>query len=229
MLEIRGLTKAFGDRTVLHDLTFELPPGAILGVIGPNGTGKTTLLKLIAGDLEPDAGRIELGASVTPCYIDQDRASLDPEKTVWEEITDGADELTLGKRKMNSRAYVSRLGFKGTEQQQLVGNLSGGQRNRVQLAKLLRQGGNLLLLDEPTNDLDLGTTRVLENGLSNFAGSGIVVSHDRFFLDRVATHVLSFEDGGSGRFWEGNYATYRERLAEEGKSPDAKGKHRRFQ
>ena len=229
VLRVARLAKSFGDRVVLKDLAFELPPGAILGLIGPNGTGKTTLLKLVAGQLEPDAGTLELGSSVSPCYIDQDRASLDPDKTVWEEITDGADELQLGKRKMNSRAYVSRLGFKGTEQQQLVGNLSGGQRNRVQLAKLLREGGNLLLLDEPTNDLDLGTTRVLENALASFAGSGIVVSHDRFFLDRVATHVLAFEEGGAARFWEGNYATYRERLAEEGKLPETKGTHRRFQ
>jgi len=233
VLRVEALTKRFGERDVIHDLSFEIPPGAILGVIGPNGTGKTTLLRLIAGQLQPDAGTIELGPTVTPCSVDQDRAELDPQKTVWQEITDGADELKLGVRAMNSRAYVSRFNFRGADQQQLVGTLSGGQRNRVQLAKMLRRGGNLLLVDEPTNDLDLGTIRVLESSLQAFPGCAVVVSHDRFFLDRIATHILAFHEGGGARFWEGNYATYRERLAEEreaaGKGPETKGTHRRFQ
>jgi ATP-binding cassette ChvD family protein len=232
VLRVEGVTKRFGDRTVIHDLAFEIPPGSILGVIGPNGTGKTTLLKLIAGQLEPDGGRVVLGPTVTPCYVDQDRADLDPQKTVWQEISDGLDELKLGNQSMNSRAYVSRFNFRGADQQQLVGTLSGGQRNRVQLAKMLRRGGNLLLVDEPTNDLDLGTVRVLEDALDAFPGSAIVVSHDRFFLDRIATHILAFEEGGSARFWEGNYQTYLERKAEEreeaGLGPETKGTHRRL-
>ncbi len=232
VLRVDALVKRFGDRAVLDDLAFELPPGAILGVIGPNGTGKTTLLKLVAGQLEPDAGRIVLGATVEPCYVDQDRADLDPEQTVWQEISDGQDELKLGSRRMNSRAYVANFNFRGTDQQQKVGTLSGGQRNRVQLAKMLRQGGNLLLVDEPTNDLDLGTIRVLEDALAAFPGCAIVVSHDRFFLDRIATHILQFEEGGKARFWEGNYQTYRERVAAEreaaGLGAETPGTHRRF-
>ena len=229
VLIVDGITKAFGDRTVLDKVTFEVPPGAIVGVIGPNGTGKTTLLKIISGQLEPDSGTVEMGPTVDLCYVDQDRADMNPEHNVWQEITDGADELTLGKQKVNSRAYVSKFNFRGADQQQLVGNLSGGQRNRVQLAKMLRQGGNLLLVDEPTNDLDVDTIRVLEEALEGFAGSAIVVSHDRFFLDKVATHILSFEEGGGGRFWEGNYSTYRERRREEGADADGRGgKHRRM-
>ena len=174
-------------------------------------------------------GTVEMGPTVDLCYVDQDRADMNPEHNVWQEITDGADELTLGKQKVNSRAYVSKFNFRGADQQQLVGNLSGGQRNRVQLAKMLRQGGNLLLVDEPTNDLDVDTIRVLEEALEGFAGSAIVVSHDRFFLDKVATHILSFEEGGGGRFWEGNYSTYRERRREEGADADGRGgKHRRM-
>ncbi len=213
VLNVQGITKVLRrPHLVLKDVTFEVPPGAIVGVIGPNGTGKTTLLKIIADQIKPDAGTVEFGSTVDLCYVDQDRGDLDPNATVWHEITDGADELTLGKQKMNSRAYVSKFNFRGADQQQLVGNLSGGQRNRVQLAKMLRRGGNLLLVDEPTNDLDdHDTIRVLEEALEGFAGSAIVVSHDRFFtLDKVATHVLSFEEEGVARFWEGNYETYRE-------------------
>jgi sulfate-transporting ATPase len=232
VLQVEHVSKSFGDRTVIKDLSFEIPPAAILGVIGPNGTGKTTLLKLIAGQLKPDAGRIRLGPTVTPCFVDQERAGLDPEKTVWAEISDGQDELKLGSQTMNSRAYVAKFNFKSGDQQQLVGTLSGGQRNRVQLAKMLRRGGNLLLVDEPTNDLDLSTIQVLEDALEAFPGCAIVVSHDRFFLDRIATHILAFDYGGKARFWEGNYATYRERLEEEreeaGLGPATKGVHRRL-
>ncbi len=232
VLKLDGLCKSFGDRQVLKDVTFELPPGAILGVIGPNGTGKTTMLKIIAGQLEADSGTVDLGPTVDLCYVDQDRGDLNPEENVWQAITDGADELALGKRKVNSRAYVSKFNFRGGDQQQLVGTLSGGQRNRVQLAKMLRKGGNVLLVDEPTNDLDVTTIQVLEEALDGFAGSAIVVSHDRFFLDRVATHILSFEEEGRARFWEGNYETYHERRTEElsaaGKTGDRTGKHRRL-
>jgi sulfate-transporting ATPase len=232
VLNVQGVSKSFGDREVLRDVTFEVPAGAVVGVIGPNGTGKTTLLKIIAGQLEPDSGTVEMGPTVDCCYVDQDRADMDPDKNVWAEITDGADELTLGKRKVNSRAYVSKFNFRGADQQQLVGTLSGGQRNRVQLAKMLRRGGNLLLVDEPTNDLDVSTIRVLEEALEGYAGSAIVVSHDRFFLDRVATHILAFEGDCSARFWEGNYGTYRARRDEEleaaGLTGERKGTHRRL-
>ncbi len=230
VLSVKGVTKSFGDRTVLEGVSFDLPPGAVLGVIGPNGAGKTTLLKIIAGQIRPDAGQVELGPTVDLCYVDQDRGDLDPDKTVWEEITGGADEIALGKFKLNSRAYVSKFNFRGPEQQQLVGTLSGGQRNRVQLAKMLKVGGNLLLVDEPTNDLDISTIQVLEEALQHYAGSAIVVSHDRYFLDRLATHILSFDVGGEGRFWEGNYQSYLERVLEEGGSDPAlgSGKHRRL-
>ncbi len=232
VLKVEGISKSYGAREVLKDVTFEVPPGAVVGVIGPNGTGKTTLLKLIAGQLEPDSGTVELGPTVDLCHVDQDRADMNPDNNVWKEITDGADELTLGKKKVNSRAYVSKFNFRGADQQQLVGTLSGGQRNRVQLAKMLRQGGNLLLVDEPTNDLDVSTIRVLEEALEGYAGSAIVVSHDRFFLDRVATHILAYEGDCTARFWDGNYATYHERRTQEleaaGIAGDRKGTHRRL-
>ena len=231
VLNVEGITKSYDDRKVLDGVTFELPPGAVMGVIGPNGTGKTTLLKIISKQIEADSGSIEIGPTVIPCYVDQDRAELNPDNTVWQEISEGADEVQLGKISLNSRAYVSKFNFKGADQQQLVGTLSGGQRNRVQLAKMLRKGGNLLLVDEPTNDLDITTIRVLEEALEYYAGSAIIVSHDRYFLDRLATHILSFEDGGEGRFWEGNYSTYHARMLEEREAKgqkETKGAHRRF-
>ena len=228
VLRVKGITKRFGDRTVIDDLSFEVPAGAIVGVIGPNGTGKTTLLKIIAGRLEADAGEVDIGPSVDLCFVDQDRAELDPNRTVFQEITDDADMLTLGKMEVNARAYVSKFNFRKSDQQQLVGTLSGGQRNRVQLAKMLRQGGNVLLVDEPTNDLDVSTIRVLEEALEGFAGSAVVVSHDRFFLDRVATHILAFSEDATARFFEGNYDAYRQRIAEEGGDLEGPGKHRRL-
>ena len=232
VLDVKGVRKAFDGRTLVDDLTFTLPPGAILGVIGPNGTGKSTLLRMIDGSVEPDGGEIKVGETVVLCHVDQGREDLDPKKTVFTEITDGADEITLGKIRMKSRAYVSKFNFRGTDQEQAVGTLSGGQRNRVQLAKMIRRGGNLLLLDEPTNDLDLMTLRVLEEALQRFAGSAIVVSHDRYFLDRICTHMLVFEGDGKTDFLEGNYADYeawKEARGEKATAAAAKGgAHRRF-
>jgi ATP-binding cassette ChvD family protein len=232
VIRVTSLTKSFGDRTVLKNVTFELPPGAVLGVIGPNGAGKTTLLKIIAGTVKPDEGTIELGPTVRTCFVDQDRAELDPEKSVWAEISEGLDELQVGSQKINSRAYVAKFNFKSADQQQLVGTLSGGQRNRVQMAKMLRRGGNLLLIDEPTNDLDVTTIQVLEDAIENFPGCAIVVSHDRFFLDKIATHLLAFQEDGTFRFWEGNYESYKERMAQEreeaGLAPETRGTHRRL-
>jgi ATP-binding cassette ChvD family protein len=232
VIRVTGLTKAFGERTVIKNLSFELPPGAVLGVIGPNGAGKTTLLKIIAGTVKADSGSVELGPTVRTCFVDQDRAELDPAKSVWEEITEGLDELQVGSARVNSRAYVAKFNFKSADQQQKVGTLSGGQRNRVQMAKMLRRGGNLLLVDEPTNDLDVTTIPVLENAIENFPGCAIVVSHDRFFLDKIATHILAFQEDHSWRFWEGNYETYKERMAQEredaGLAPETRGVHRRL-
>jgi len=231
VMEVKGLTKRYGERTVINNLNFEVPPGAVVGVIGPNGAGKTTLLKIIAGQLKADEGSVEIGQTVDLCFVDQDRAALNPKNTVFQEITDGADQIKMGKLSVNSRAYVSKFNFKSTDQQQLVGNLSGGQRNRVQLAKMLRQGGNVLLVDEPTNDLDITTIRVLEESLAHFPGSAIVVSHDRFFLDKIATHILAFDLEANARFWEGNYESYRGRLRKErGDDSDEGrgGKHRRL-
>jgi sulfate-transporting ATPase len=207
VVEARGLKKAYGDTVLFDDLTFTLPRGGIVGVIGPNGAGKTTTFKLITGQEKPDAGSIRLGDTVQVGYVDQSR-ELDPNKSVFDEITDGLDELEMGKKKVASRAYVSWFNFKGGQQQRKVGTLSGGERNRVHLAKLLRKGSNLLLLDEPTNDLDVDTLRALEEALLNYAGCAVVISHDRWFLDRIATHILAFEGDSQTVWFEGNYQDY---------------------
>ncbi len=210
VVEADGLTKAYGDKLLIEDLSFELPPAGIVGIIGPNGAGKTTLLRMIVGDEEPDGGALKLGETVELAYVDQSRDALDPEKSVWEEISDGYDQIKVGDQEMNSRAYTSGFNFKGSDQQRKVGVLSGGERNRVHLAKLLRSGGNLLLLDEPTNDLDVDTLRALEEALLAFAGCAVVVSHDRWFLDRVATHILAFEGDSAVTWFEGNLEAYEE-------------------
>ena len=207
VVEARGLKKAYGDTVLFDDLTFTLPPGGIVGVIGPNGAGKTTTFKLITGEEKPDAGTLRLGETVQVGYVDQSR-ELAPNKSVFDEITGGVDELEMGKKKVASRAYVSWFNFKGAQQQRKVGTLSGGERNRVHLAKLLRQGSNLLLLDEPTNDLDVDTLRALEEALLNYAGCAVVISHDRWFLDRIATHILAFEGDSETVWFEGNYQDY---------------------
>jgi sulfate-transporting ATPase len=202
------LTKGYGERVLIDDLSFSLPRGGIVGVIGPNGAGKTTLFRMIVGQEKPDAGTLRVGDTVVPAYVDQSREALEPRKTVWEEISGGAEALTLGRRQIASRAYVASFNLKGNDQQKRVGDLSGGERNRVHLAKLLKTGGNLLLLDEPTNDLDVDTLRALEDALLGFAGCVVVISHDRWFLDRIATHLLAFEDEGRVVWFEGNYADY---------------------
>jgi len=212
VVEASGLRKGFGDRLLLDDLSFSLPPGGIVGVIGPNGAGKTTLFRMIAGQETPDAGTLRLGDTVELAYVDQSRDSLDDSKTVWEEISHGQDLIQVGAYETPSRAYVGRFNFKGQTQQQRIGELSGGERNRVHLAKVLRSGGNLLMLDEPTNDLDVETLRALEEALLNFPGCAIVISHDRWFLDRIATHMLAFEGNSEVAWFEGNYADYEEDL-----------------
>jgi energy-dependent translational throttle protein EttA len=200
--------KGYGERLLIDGLSFLLPPGGIVGVIGPNGAGKTTLFRMITGTEEPDAGAIRVGPTVELAYVDQSREDLDAKNTVYEEITGGVDHLVVGGREIHGRAYVASFGFKGSDQQKLVGNLSGGERNRVQLAKVLRRGGNVLLLDEPTNDLDVDTLRALEEGLLTFPGCAVVISHDRWFLDRVATHVLAFEGDSEVVWFEGNFTDY---------------------
>jgi ATP-binding cassette ChvD family protein len=208
VVDFEHLKKGYGDNLLIDDLTFKLPPGGIVGVIGPNGAGKTTLFRMITGQDKPDEGTIKIGASVQLGYIDQSRDSLDGKKNVWEEISNGQDVILVGKKEMNSRAYVSLFNFKGADQQKKVGTLSGGERNRVHLAKMLRTGANLLLLDEPTNDLDVDTLRALEEALEDFAGCAVIISHDRWFLDRIATHILAFEGDSHVEWFEGNFQDY---------------------
>ena len=210
VVEAKDLSKGFGDRLLIEDLSFSLPPGGIVGVIGPNGAGKTTLFRMIVGDEQPDGGVLEIGETVQIAYVDQARAELDPAKSVWQEVSGGKDLIHLGKREVNSRAYVASFNFRGGDQQKRVGDLSGGERNRLHLAKLLRSGGNLLLLDEPTNDLDVDTLRALEVALDDFAGCAVVISHDRWFLNRVATHMLAFEGDSQVTWFEGSYDEYEE-------------------
>src|SRR5215470_2540111 len=208
VVDFQGLKKGYKDNLLIDDLTFKLPPGGIVGVIGPNGAGKTTLFRMITGQEKPDKGTIKIGETVHLGYVDQSRDSLDGKKTVWEEISEGNDIILLGKKEMNSRAYCASFNFKGADQQKKVGTLSGGERNRVHLAKMLRSGANLLLLDEPTNDLDVETLRALEEALEDFAGCAVIISHDRWFLDRIATHILSFEDESHVEWFEGNFQDY---------------------
>ncbi len=210
VIEASSLAKGFEDKLLIEDLSFKLPPGGIVGVIGPNGSGKTTLFRMISGQEDPDGGNIRVGDTVSLGYVDQSRAELDGNKTVWEEISDGLDEVDLGHRTMQSRAYVSQFNFRGADQQKKVGQLSGGERNRVHLAKVLKAGANVVLLDEPTNDLDVDTLRALEAALLDFPGCAVVVSHDRWFLDRLATHILAFEGESHVEWFEGNYADYEE-------------------
>jgi len=207
VVECKGLTKAYGDRILIENLSFSIPPGGIVGIIGPNGAGKTTLFRLITGQERPDAGGIRIGETVKMAYVDQSR-ELDPDQTIWEVISEKKDMIQLGSRQVNSRAYVARFNFSGTDQQKKVGVLSGGERNRVHLARMLKEGANLLLLDEPTNDLDVNTLRALEQALEHFAGSVVVISHDRWFLDRIATHILAFEGDSTVVWFEGNYSEY---------------------
>jgi ATP-binding cassette ChvD family protein len=223
VIEATDLSKGFGDRLLFDGLSFNLPPGGIVGVIGPNGAGKTTLFRMITGQDKPDAGTIRVGDTAVLGYVDQSRDTLDANKTVWEEMSDGQDEIVLGKRKMASRAYCAAFNFKGADQQKKVGQLSGGERNRVHLAKMLRSGANVLLLDEPTNDLDVDTLRALEDALLEFAGCAVIISHDRWFLDRIATHMLAFEGDSRVVWFEGNYADYeadkKRRLGAEAETP----------
>ena len=223
VIEMEGVSKAYGNRLLIEDMSLSLPPGGIVGVIGPNGAGKTTLCRMIIEQVKPDTGSIQIGETVALGYVDQSRESLNADHTVWEEISGGEENITLGSREVNSRAYVGRFNFNGPDQQKRVGDLSGGERNRVHLAKTLMSGANVLMLDEPTNDLDVNTIRSLEEGLENFVGCAIIISHDRWFLDRVATHILAFE-GESSVFWfEGNWSEYeknrRERFGEEADRP----------
>jgi len=223
VVEVEGIRKGFGDRLLIDDLSFRLPPGGIVGIIGPNGAGKTTLFRMMAGIEQPDAGSIRMGETVKIAHVDQTRDHLDDNKTVWEEISDGLDIITVGTYTTPSRAYCGRFNFKGSDQQKRIGDLSGGERNRVHLAKLLRSGGNVLLLDEPTNDLDVETLRALEEALLDFPGCAVVISHDRWFLDRIATHMLAFEGDSKVVWFEGNYADYeadrKRRLGDEADNP----------
>ena len=215
VVQAKDLRKGYGDRLLIEDLSFDLPRGGIVGVIGPNGAGKTTLFRMITGQEEPDGGELRIGETVELAYVDQSRDALDDDKNVWEEISGGADQIKVGDQEMNSRAYVAGFNFKGSDQQKKVGKLSGGERNRLHMAKLLRSGGNLLLLDEPTNDLDVDTLRALEEALLAFGGCAVVISHDRWFLDRVATHVLAFEGDSQVAWFEGNFEAYEEHRHEQ--------------
>ncbi|MFC5582118.1 energy-dependent translational throttle protein EttA [Rhodanobacter terrae] len=223
VIEFKNVSKSFGDRLLIDDLSFKMPPGAIVGVIGPNGAGKSTLMKLITGVEKPDQGEVKLGHTVQLAYVDQSRDNLDPKKNVWQEVSGGADIITIGRYELQSRAYIGRFNFKGTDQQKLVGSLSGGERGRLHLAKTLMQGGNVLLLDEPSNDLDVETLRALEDAMLEFPGCVMVISHDRWFLDRVATHIIAFEGDSHVEFFPGNYNEYeadkKRRLGEEGAKP----------
>jgi len=225
VIDAEGVRKGFGDRLLVEDLTFSLPPAGIVGVVGPNGAGKTTLFRMIAGEEQPDDGTLRVGDTVELAYVDQARADLDPANNVWKEISGGHDTIALGKREVNSRQYVSWFNFKGSDQQKRVSDLSGGERNRVHLAKLLRSGGNVLLLDEPTNDLDVDTLRALEEALLDFAGCAVVITHDRWFLDRVATHILAFEGDSEAIWFEGSWGDYVEWMKET-RGPDALEPHR---
>ena len=223
VVDARHVAKGYGDRLLVDDMTFRLPPGGIVGVIGPNGAGKTTLFRMVVGEESPDAGELLVGETVALAYVDQSREALDPDKTVFQEITDGRDTLMVGNREIASRAYCATFNFKGPDQQKKVGQCSGGERNRIQMAKLLRTGGNLILLDEPTNDLDVDTLRALEDALLAFAGCAVVISHDRWFLDRIATHILAFEGDSQVHWFEGSYSDYeadrRRRLGAEAEQP----------
>jgi ATP-binding cassette ChvD family protein len=223
VIEAEGLKKGFGEKLLFENLSFRLPPGGIVGIIGPNGAGKTTLFRILTKDIKPDSGKLKVGETVKLSYVDQSRDALDAKKTVWEEISDGLDHIQVGDYSTPSRGYVARFNFRGADQQKPVGELSGGERNRVHLAKLLKSGGNLLLLDEPTNDLDVETLRALEGALLGFPGCAVVISHDRWFLDRVATHILAFEGDSQAVWFEGNYADYledrRKRLGEDADTP----------
>ena len=209
-ITVLGLRKAFGDKEAVAGIDLEIAGGSLAGLVGPNGAGKTTLFRLITGEEQPDGGTLRIGEQVQAAYVSQSRDTLDPAKTVWTEIAGGEDTIMVGGRPRNARSYVASFNFKGTDQQKRVGDLSGGERNRVHLAKLLRRGGNLLLLDEPTNDLDVDTLRALEEALLDFAGCAVVISHDRWFLDRIATHMLAFEGDSKVRWFDGNYAEYEE-------------------
>jgi ATPase subunit of ABC transporter with duplicated ATPase domains len=214
VIETENLSKAYGDNILIDGLTFSIPPGAVVGIIGANGAGKTTLFRIITGSEKLDSGNIKIGSTVKLSYVDQSRDALNPEKSIWELISNGEDTIMLGNRQVNSRAYVAQFNFSGADQQKKVSMLSGGERNRVHLAMMLKQGANVLLLDEPTNDLDVNTLRALEEGIEKFAGCVLVISHDRWFLDRIATHILAFEDESKVVWFDGNYTEYEEKRKE---------------